>query len=417
MRIRERLGNEVLAFALLRGLTLITGLAALLIAPLRPEHQLHLLPLLAAVVLYNAALLAVLARWADEARVVFLATMAADLVVVFVLVWFTGGGTSQFYLLFYPLVALNAYYFGTGIGIVGAALAAGLLAVAHWLADSPEPWSQVGARAMLLGLVGLPLGYVATRERAERARAEQLNREMTGAKLQLARAEQLAAVGRLSSQIAHEVRNPLGTINLNVDLLGDVLLELSGRAADEGRELLRGIRAEIHALADVTEEYLIASRLQRPRLEKESLNELVTDLVAFCRPLADRAGVRISSTLDATLPLLLFDRAMLRLAVRNLIKNGIEAVSKGGEVSVTTGRDGTNGIISIADNGPGISPDALDRLFEPFFTTKAAGTGLGLSIAREITRAHGGDMTVASRPGEGARFTIRIPIGEMPDAG
>ena len=408
--IRKRIGSEAMAFGVLRGLTLVGGMAALFIVPLRPEHQLHLAPLLAGFIAYNAAVAVVLARWADEARIIFLATLAADLALVFLLVWFTGGGGSHFYLLFFLLVTINAYYFGPGIGVLAAVLAAGLLATANWLVPEPDSWSQVGARAIILGVIAVALGRVAVQERAARAKAERLNQEMEAAMGRLARAEQLAAVGRLSAKMAHEVRNPLGAISLNVDMLGDIIRGLTGPAGGEAQEVLHGIRQEVRALADLTEEYLIAARLPRPRLEKDSVNELVTELVDFLRPVAARQGVSIAVSLDEDLPSLSFDGAMLRQAMRNLIRNAMEVLPNGGRVELSTRCEGHDAVITVADNGPGIVPDAADRLFEPFFTTKPGGTGLGLSIAEQIVREHGGEISLASQPDTGARFVIRLPL-------
>jgi signal transduction histidine kinase len=409
-RIRERFGHEAVAFGLLRGLTLVGGMAVLGIVPLRPEHQLHLVPLLAGFVVYNAAVLVVLTRWPDEARAVFLAALAADLALVFLLVWFTGGGRSHFYLLFYLLVTINAYYFGPGIGVLAAGLASGLLVAANWLTPPADSWLHMGSHGMLLGVVGLALGHVASRERAARAKAERLNREMEAAMARLARAEQLAAVGRLSAKMAHEVRNPLGAISLNVDMLEDIIQELSGPAAGEAHEVLRGIRQEVHALADLTDEYLVAARLPRPRLEKDSINELVSELVDFLRPVAELESISITVSLGESLPIFPFDRAMLRQAVRNLIRNAMEVLANGGRIAISTGCEEHEALIAVADNGPGIAPEAADRLFEPFFTTKPGGTGLGLSIAQQIVREHGGEISCVSQPGMGARFVIRLPL-------
>src|SRR3990172_3559115 len=143
----RRLDPEALAFAVLRGLTMIGGLAALLLVPLQPEHRLHLLPLLAGFVLYKLAFFALIVIWPGEARRISLATLGVDLGVVFVLVWFTGGGESHFYLLFYPLVALDAYYFGPGIGTLAAALSAGLMAGGGPLAPPPPPLAPLRPQA------------------------------------------------------------------------------------------------------------------------------------------------------------------------------------------------------------------------------------------------------------------------------
>ena len=414
--IAERLHTEAALFGVLRGLTLVGGLAACFIVPLRPEHHLHRAELLAGFIVYNAALLVVLGRWAREARAIFLATLAADLALVFLLVWLTGGGQSQFSLLFYLLVMLNAYYFGPGIGVLAAGLASGLLAVANWLAQPPDAWPHVASHGIVLGIVALALGYIAARERAARAGVERLNQDLNAALARLTRAEQLATVGRLSAKIAHEVRNPLGAISLNVEMLEEIVRGVTGPAADDAHEVFRGIRQEVRALAELTDEYLVAARLPRPRLEKDSLQELVTELLDFLRPVAARHRISFAVRLDESLPSLPFDRTMLRQALRNLIRNAMDVLPTGGRIEVSTGRAGPDATITVADNGPGIASDAVGRLFEPFFTTKPGGTGLGLSIAEEIVRAHGGGISWASRPGAGTRFVIRLPVGADADA-
>ncbi|MBI3456312.1 MAG: hypothetical protein HY002_11055 [Candidatus Rokubacteria bacterium] len=415
-RHAEQLAPETRAFALLRGLTVIGGVAALFMVPLRPEHQAHFVPFLGGVIAYKAVLLAVLVRWAGRAWKILLATLGVDLGLVFLLVWFTGGGDSHFFLLFYLLVALNAHYFGPGIGVAAAVAATGLLAAANALTPAPAAWIHVGSRAVLLGLLGLALGHVAAQERAARARAETLAREVEAATARLVEAERLAAVGRLSSRMAHEVRNPLGAINLNVDLLGDLVGTCPGPAMGEAQELLGGIREEVRGLAALTDEYLVAARPPRPAFEEDSLNDLVRELVEFIWPLAERQGVTVALDLDPSLPLLAFDRAMLRQALRNLLKNSLEALPHDGRVVVATRREDGAAVVTVADAGPGIAPAAVSRLFEPFFTTKPRGTGLGLSIARQIARDHGGELTWSSEPGRGASFSIRLPIKGAADA-
>jgi signal transduction histidine kinase len=263
---------------------------------------------------------------------------------------------------------------------------------------------------VLLGLLGLALGHVATQERTARTRAERLRREVEATMARLVRAERLAAVGRLSAKMAHEIRNPLGAITLNVDMLGDLVGDCPGPAMGEARELLRGIREELGALTTLTEEYLIAGRLPRPRLAEDSLNDLVQEMVEFTRPVAERQGVRLTLDLDASLPLVAFDREMIRQVLRNLAKNSLEALPRGGHLHFRTRRDEDTAAIAVIDDGPGISADTASRLFEPFFTTKARGTGLGLSIARQIAGDHGGELTWSSTPGAGATFSVRLPL-------
>jgi signal transduction histidine kinase len=411
--MRHRLAEDARTYTVLRGLTMLGGMAGLFLVPLRPEHQQHLAPLLGAFLVYRAALLVLLARWTARAYEVFLGTVAADLVFVFLLVWFTGGIESHFYLLFYPLIALDAYYFGPRIGVLVAIVASALLGVANWLVPPAAPWAHLSSRAALLGLLALALGHVATRERVARARAEQLAEEVRAASARLVQVEQLAAVGRLSARMAHEVRNPLGAITLNVDMLADIMRECPGPAMGDAQDLVRGIREELRGLAVLTDEYRVAGRLPRPKFEEDSLNDVVTEVVSFLRPLAKRQGVRLALDLDATLPTLVFDRDLLKQAVRNLIKNSLEAVPQGGRIGVRTGRDTDAAVISVSDDGPGIEPEVAARLFEPFFTTKPRGTGLGLTIAREVAREHGGELTWTSKPAAGAEFSLRLRLKDV----
>jgi signal transduction histidine kinase len=113
---------------------------------------------------------------------------------------------------------------------------------------------------------------------------------------------------------------------------------------------------------------------------------------------------------DREIPLMEMDRTLLRQAIHNLVKNGMEALSRGGALTISSRLRGEQVEIAVSDTGPGISQEVGDRLFEPFFTTKPQGTGLGLSIARQITDEHGGELSWESRPGAGTTFVIRVPL-------
>ncbi|MGH7312827.1 MAG: sensor histidine kinase, partial [Candidatus Rokuibacteriota bacterium] len=143
---------------------------------------------------------------------------------------------------------------------------------------------------------------------------------------------------------------------------------------------------------------------------EESVYGLVEELGEFVRPVATRQGLLLRVATDAGVPMMEIDRGLLRQAIWNLLKNGLEALSRGHELTLASRRDGDAVEISVSDSGPGISDDVAKRLFEPFFTTKPQGTGLGLSIARQITEDHGGELRWENRPGGGARFTLRLPV-------
>jgi signal transduction histidine kinase len=175
-------------------------------------------------------------------------------------------------------------------------------------------------------------------------------------------------------------------------------------------DLLRGIRAEVKRLAGLTDEYLTFARLPRVRPDEDSVNEVLEELVVFLRPEAERRGVALRYEPDPLVPLFSFDRDLLRRAVLNLVRNGIEASPRGGWVRVATRLDGAQVEVTVADSGKGIEPHHAARLFEPFFTTKPRGTGLGLAIARQIAEEHGGTLAWENVPDGGARFTLRLPL-------
>jgi two-component system NtrC family sensor kinase len=173
---------------------------------------------------------------------------------------------------------------------------------------------------------------------------------------------------------------------------------------------VRAIRDQVAALDALTEEYLAFARFPRPQFEEDSVNDMVAAVVDFVRPLAARQGIRVTVTTDPAVPPMEIDRTLLRQAVLNLIKNGLEALSKGGTLTVTTRRLDDTVEVAVSDTGPGILPEVGRRLFEQFFTTKPQGTGLGLSITRQIVEEHGGQIKWTSTHGAGTTFTVSLPI-------
>ncbi|HXA95213.1 MAG TPA: ATP-binding protein [Candidatus Dormibacteraeota bacterium] len=414
LRVLER--DERL-FAVLLAFVMVGGLATLGLVPLRPRHRVDVYSLVIWFGLYKAGILALVTVNPRGTRGIFTGALCIDLMLVFSLLYLTGGGDSPFVNLFFPLVAVNAYYFGRWVGLLLTVIAGMLYWTAAWLAPPDAAWTAV---AILMGLVGLPafaLGHVADRERRTRAEVERLNAELTGtltrlqaAQEELVEAERMATVGRLSLKVAHEVRNPIAAIELNAELLGDMV---QGRVSEDGTEataLIGAIRDQVSALDALTEEYLAFARFPRPQFEEDSVNEMVTAVAEFVRPLAARQGITVKVSTDETVPPMEIDRTLLRQAVLNLMKNGIEAAPQGGALTLTTRQVAETVEIAVSDNGPGITAEVGKRLFEQFFTTKPQGTGLGLSISRQILEEHGGTLRWSSTLGEGATFTMTLPI-------
>lgn len=236
-------------------------------------------------------------------------------------------------------------------------------------------------------------------------------------RLELAKvqSERLAAVGTMAAQVAHEVRNPLGSIALNLDLIQKEVGEIAntpGYSPEEGRVLVGEMRAEVHRIQKVLEDYLQFARLPKPRRQPLALNEFLGQKLAFLNGEFDQAGVKPHTHFDPALRNISADAEQLWQATLNLIRNGLDAMPEGGELTVSTWRDGGQVQLRVADSGKGMSGEQLKQVFMPFFTAKPAGTGLGLTLVQQIVTEHGGHVECESAIGKGSTFTIFLAIAE-----
>ena len=403
-------------FAVLLAVAMVAGLATLGLVPLRPRQQIDLNSLVLWFTLYKIGIFALVTVYPTRTRAIFLGALGIDLLLIFVLMFLTAGRDTLFYHLFFPLLAVNAYYFGPWLALATALVAGGLFAAASALAPPFAGWTAVSILAALFGIPAVTVGIVAERERRARSEVERLNTQVTGTlnrlqatQQELLVAERMATVGRLSLRVAHEVRNPIAAIELNAELLQDIVKERPGTDMDEAGGLVTAIRDQVNTLDALTEEYLAFARFPKPHFEEESLNHLLEELAAFLRPVATRQGLTINVATDPAAPMMEVDRPLLRQAVLNLLKNGMEALSRGGAITLGSRWDGEALEVFVSDTGSGITSEVAGRLFEPFFTTKPQGTGLGLSITRQIIEEHGGELTWRNGEGGGATFIIRLP--------
>jgi two-component system NtrC family sensor kinase len=220
--------------------------------------------------------------------------------------------------------------------------------------------------------------------------------------------ERLAAIGKMAAHVTHEIRNPLSSIGLNIELLEEELARDTTRS--EPRALLTAIAREVERLGLLSEEYLRLARLPSPRMEAEDVAAVVRDVVDFARPEVERSGLSITLDVSEPVPPALFDEAQIRQALLNLLRNAREAMSDGGAIEVHVRADGMSVAIDIDDRGGGIPEDIRAHVFDPFFSTKGEGTGLGLPITRQIAVAHGGTLGCEPREGGGTRFRLTLPI-------
>jgi two-component system, NtrC family, sensor kinase len=294
------------------------------------------------------------------------------------------------------------------------AICIGLL-VTLWATITLRPLRRLrdAARGIASGDYGSRIDEAGPTEVGDLAREfNVMGRAIEERERELVRSERLVAVGKMAAMITHEVRNPLSSIGLNVELLDEELGDLPPERSVEARSLLRAITAEVDRLTAVTEEYLKFARLPKPKLAAEALDPIVRNLADFQRVELASRGVALELELAGDLPPALVDEAQVRQVLLNLVRNAADALEPGGGGSVTVGtrRAGDAVEIIVSDDGPGIAGEVVPKLFDPFFSTKEGGTGLGLALTRQIVREHGGEIRVESLPGRGASFVVSLPL-------
>jgi two-component system, NtrC family, sensor kinase len=293
------------------------------------------------------------------------------------------------------------------LGGVGALL--GLL-VTVWTLLSLRPLRRLhdGVRSVAAGNYRQRVSVTGATEVANLAREfNAMAAAIQEREQEVVRAERLAAVGKMAAVITHEVRNPLSSIGLNAELLEE---ELRASGSKEAVGLCGAIVREVDRLTAITEEYLRFARLPRPRLEREQINNIVAGVVEFQREDLAMRGVKVEAELTDLLPAIAADEAQLRQALLNLMRNAADAMRGGGALTVATRRSDDGAVeVEVRDTGAGIPSEHLPRIFEPFFSTKDGGTGLGLALTQQIVAEHGGRIDVASSPGRGTTFTLRLP--------
>ena len=223
---------------------------------------------------------------------------------------------------------------------------------------------------------------------------------------QLIRSEKLAALGQLAAGIAHEIRNPLTSINILIHSIAEKFPSI-----DSNQEDFKVLEEEIHRINEIVDQFLRFAKPAPPLLQKADLVSIVEEILQLLRPQIDKQNIAVEKEFQP-LPIILMDREQMKQAILNLLMNAIQAMPGGGHLELS-GRNSEEGqwiYISIRDSGTGISEEDMSKLFDPFFSTKEGGIGLGLSITHRIIDQHHGKIEVESAPGKGTLFTVWLPI-------
>ena len=227
-------------------------------------------------------------------------------------------------------------------------------------------------------------------------------------------AEKRSLLARLLGRLAHEIRNPLSSLDIHVQLLEEDLAQLAPETRERCTERLEIIQGELRRLENLVKQFLRLAGPSELDLQPVDIARVLGHVCELLRPEAAARKIDISLELANATPTLMADPDQLTQALLNLIINAVQAVDEGGRIAVSTRLiDGGVFGIEVQDSGPGIPAASQETIFEPYFTTKPEGTGLGLWIAQQIALAHGGALHVWNAPAGGAVFSLRLPITDQ----
>lgn len=222
--------------------------------------------------------------------------------------------------------------------------------------------------------------------------------------------ERLAFVGTLAGGLAHEIKNPLSTLNINLQLLKEELQSMTGENGKRAYVKTQVLQKEVQRLDEILNDFLRFAKGQELELKDHNINEILDEVVDFVTPEIKQKKILILKSYDANLPLCRIDSNLIKQAILNIIINAEQAMGNGGELMVRTSRDNKYIQLDITDTGSGIPKDIVDKIFQVYFSTKKTGTGLGLPTAKRIIEDHKGAISVQSEEGKGTNFSIKLPI-------
>ena len=343
------------------------------------------------------------------------------LVLSYLLVGYTHGITSPYY----PILLVPVVSAATTFELGGVLLVTGLACLGYfsfllpifidWSTYelSPGQLQLMSLRAAFYAIVAFLVFEQAKAKREEMKRTQEAaaqlaesNRSLRRAEASLRRSERLAALGQLTAGLAHELRNPLGTIRASAEMLTKPSAQTRPEIMSEMAEF---IRSEVDRMNSLITSFLNFARPLQIHPLKADLKPVIDDVLREAGGLAENAGVSLRAENFTDDLSFIFDPDLLRLALSNLVQNAIQASAPGNSVKIRTVPENDYVRIDVEDDGKGIEPQHLESIFNPFFTTKPQGTGLGLAIVSKIVDEHGGRISVQSKVGVGTTFEIILP--------
>jgi signal transduction histidine kinase len=224
--------------------------------------------------------------------------------------------------------------------------------------------------------------------------------------------EQYTELASLAGGLAHEIKNPLSTLNLNLQLLAEDFEGAESQKERRAFQKIQTLQRECQRLEDILNDFLRFARVSDLSLEPTDVSQVVQELIDFEGPHAEASGIVLRENLPSGLPPVLLDRDFFKQALLNLMLNAQQAMPNGGELMLKTHADDHHVCVDVIDTGVGMSPETLDKIFRPFYSTRKGGSGLGLSTTKKIVEAHHGRLLVKSDVGKGTAFTIQLPTAD-----
>ena len=342
-----------------------------------------------------------------------------QLALAYLLIGYTGAINSNYFLILLVPVVSAATYLGVVATLVFTLLACGsylsflLFIDFSYYVIEPDQIRVLVMRLLFLALVGNLVNALSAALRVQsanyRSAAEQLaeaNRHLSEAEAAVRRSDRLAALGQLTAGLAHELRNPLGTMKASAEMLAHSVAEENAVA----REVAGFISTEVDRTNSLVTRFLDFARPLKLKLAPADLAEVLDRAVALVERDAPQYRVTVYKNYSPDLAPFPFDAELMERVFYNLLLNAAQAAPEGGVITVKTRAVDGTAEIAVIDRGPGIDPKMAEQIFNPFFTTKPDGVGLGLAIVSKIVDEHGGRMAVESEPGKGSVFRVYLPI-------
>lgn len=321
--------------------------------------------------------------------------------------------------LYYIPIVMAAYWFGIAGALVTSIISTFLYphhGHFHWPDDPFYKMNQY-AEMIMFNLIAVVTGILSDLETRQRRKYEKTAEELNIAyqKLQdsfdkMRKVDRLSALGELSAAMAHEIRNPLGSIKGGIEII-----ESESGSKENKEEFIAIIKKEIARLDKIISDFLKYARPMSPEMRKHDINSVIRSVVSLVQKKAEQHHIKIEKDLYPGLPEIDVDSEQIKQVLLNIILNAIQSITGKGNISIRSKPSGNDITIIIKDSGGGISKENQARLFDPFFTTKVEGTGLGLSISFQIIKAHKGDIEVNAEEGKGSEFLIKLPTIEDKD--